>query len=274
MVYISLCFNFRGLAHEEVFMDENDLASKIKKANREVYNSITPEKYNLNESIFNEERKKACSAILRKAADSSGNDRYLDIGTGTGNLLRIAIGIFKSCVGCDIGENLLVKIKGDFPEASLIGSDAENIPFKDSSFNCVSCYALLHHLLDHEKLFRESHRILCNGGTLYTDHDPNYFFNRFYHIYYRIRFSGKHGFASATEDLAEYHNVYSSGIDPEHLKKILLQIGFRKVDVVYRITDNRNMGFVKNCFLSFLRLAVRLLPLKSFHTHFAIIAVK
>ncbi|OGV57759.1 MAG: hypothetical protein A2X45_19665 [Lentisphaerae bacterium GWF2_50_93] len=255
-------------------MDKRDLASEIKKANREVYNSITPEKYNLNESIFNDGRKKACGAILDKAIQNSGNERFLDIGTGTGNLLRLSCDKFKFCAGCDISENLMAKVKIEFPKAHLLASDAENLPFTDSKFNCVSCYALLHHLLDHEKLFKECYRILGNGGTLYTDHDPNYYFNRFYHVYYRIKFSGKHGFSSATEDLAEYHNVFSPGIDPEHLRKLLLDMGFRKVDVVYRITDNRNMGLVKNCFLAFLRLAVKIIPVRSFHTHFAIIAVK
>ncbi len=255
-------------------MDKPALASEIKKANRSVYNSISPEQYNRNESIFNEARKTACGRILNEAAARSGDGRYLDIGTGTGNLLRIATGSFKSCTACDIGENLLAKVQGGFPEAALLAADAEVLPFAASSFNCVSCYALLHHLLDHEKLFRECHRVLADGGTLYTDHDPNYYFNRFYHIYYRMRFRGRHGFSSATEDLAEYHNVFSSGIDPEHLRRLLLEIGFRKVEITYRITDNRNLGFFKDAVLGILRPMVKILPLKSFHTHFAIIAVK
>ncbi|HBC86322.1 MAG TPA: hypothetical protein DCZ94_05135 [Lentisphaeria bacterium] len=255
-------------------MDKHSLSSEIKKANREVYNSISPEKYNLNESIFNEDRRKACELMLLKAIGTSGDGRYLDIGTGTGNLLRLACNKFKFCAACDISENLLAKIANDFPSASLAASDAESLPFPDSTFNCVSCYALLHHLLDHEKLFRECHRILGKDGTLYTDHDPNYYFNRFYHVYYKIRFSGRHGFSSSTEDLAEYHNVYSPGIDPEKLRKLLLEIGFKKVEVTYRITDNRNMGFFGNLILGILRIAVKILPLKSFHTHFAIFAVK
>ncbi|GEM_PF-3569494 len=255
-------------------MDKQSLSSEIKKANREVYNSISPEKYNQNESIFNEDRRTACELMLSKAVTASGDGKYLDIGTGTGNLLRLACAKFKSCFACDISENLLAKVAKDFPSAGLAASDAENLPYPEATFNCVSCYALLHHLLEHEKLFRECHRVLVKNGTLYTDHDPNYYFNRFYHVYYKIRFAGRHGFSSATEDLAEYHNVYSPGIDPEKLRKLLLGIGFSKVEITYRITDNRNMGFFKNMVLSFLRVAVKILPLKSFHTHFAIFAVK
>lgn len=255
-------------------MNDSDLEKRIKEANREVYNNVSPEEYNRNESIFNEKRKRDCSAILEKAASASGNETYLDIGTGTGNLLRLAVNYFRKCTGVDISENLLEQIRPSFPECTLLASDAEDLPFQPETFNCVSCYALLHHLLRHEKLFMECYRVLKNGGTLYTDHDPNYFFNRFYHLYYKLRFSGSHGFGSETGDLAEYHNVFSPGINPEELKKLLLSIGFRKVEVTYRITDRENWGLLQKSVLKILRILSKIIPLKSFYTHFSILAVK
>lgn len=255
-------------------MNDSDLEKKIKEANREIYNNVSPEEYNRNESIFNEKRKEVCSAVLRTAADVSGSDSYLDIGTGTGNLLRLAVNYFKNCTGVDISENLLAQIKDSFPQCSLLAADAENLPFKADSFNCVSCYALLHHLLKHEKLFTECYRVLKAGGTLYTDHDPNYFFNRFYHIYYKLRFRGTHGFGSDAGDLAEYHNVFSPGINPEELRNILLSIGFKKVEIKYRMPDRENWGFLQKSVLKVLKILSRIMPLKSFYTHFSILAVK
>jgi len=255
-------------------MNDSDLENRIKEANRKIYNNVSPEEYNRNESIFNEKRKEVCSVILKNAASTSGKDSYLDIGTGTGNLLRLAVNYFQNCTGVDISENLLTQIRPSFPECTLLAADAENLPFPPETFNCVSCYALLHHLLKHEKLFRECHRVLKPGGTLYTDHDPNYFFNRFYHIYYQLRFNRKHGFGSETGDLAEYHNVFSPGINPEELRKLLLSIGFRKVKVTYRMTDRENWGFFQKSILKILRVLSKIIPLKSFYTHFSILAVK
>jgi len=251
-----------------------DLAQKIKDANREVYNNMSPEKYNQNESIFNDARKAACTKVLKEAAERSGRERSLDIATGSGNLLRLEEGIFDSCFGVDIGENMLCAIQNDFPHTLLAAADAEALPFKDTSFNVISCYAMLHHLLTHEVLFQECYRVLQAGGTLYTDHDPNYFLNRFYHIYYKLRYRNKPGFGSDIAELAEYHNAYSSGINPVELKKILLKIGFSKVEIRYRITDKQHWSGIMKVLIPFLRIVSKVIPAKSFFTHFSLLAVK
>lgn len=255
-------------------MTNHDLNTKIKHANRSVYNRMSPEQYDQNESIFNEKRKAAHIKILKQICADSGDARHLDIGCGTGNLLRIASRLFKCSVGVDIGEDLLAKIQITLPNCRFCAADAESLPFASESFNCVSCHAVLHHLYQHDKVMEECHRLLKKGGTLYTDHDPNYFFNRFYHIWYKIRYGGKGGFGSAEEELAEYHNTNSPGINPEKLKKLLLAIGFSDVTVIYRLSDNEHFTGTRRLALQTLRLVTKVLPLPSFYTHFTIVATK
>jgi ubiquinone/menaquinone biosynthesis C-methylase UbiE len=254
--------------------NKTDISQKVKQANREIYNHVSPEQYNDNESIFNEKRRQTCENTLKSIAEQAGNENYLDIGTGTGNLLRLSQKYFKSCFGADIGENLLIKVQKDFPDCHLFAADAEHLPIKNETFNGVSCYAMLHHLYKHNEVIEECFRILKPGGVLYTDHDPNYFFNRFYHLYYRIIFRNQHGFGSKTEDMAEYHNSQSSGINPEKLKEILLETGFRKVEVEYRLTDRSSWTGVKAGAVKILKLMSAIYPAKSFSTHFSIIAQK
>ncbi len=254
--------------------NNRDLALQIKRANRDVYNEMSPEKYNENESIFNERRQRTCSKILSEAAHLSGAGSYLDIGTGTGNLLKIAKNHFDACYGVDISENILSKVKSDLDGCYLAASDAESLPFKGEFFDCISCYALLHHLYDHQALFRECARLLKPGGTLYTDHDPNYYFTRFYRIYYRLKYWNRPGFSSDTEELAEYHNTKSSGINPERLKEQLIQAGFSNVAVLYRSTDRSEWSGVASVVAPTLRILAKIVPLKTFFTHFSIIAVK
>ncbi|HPN83924.1 MAG TPA: methyltransferase domain-containing protein [Victivallales bacterium] len=251
-----------------------DIEKLVKISNREVYNNISPEEYDKNESIFNETRRKNCEEALRECANRSGNESYLDVGTGTGNLLRISQNIFKNTYAIDISENMLIKIKDRHSGAKFAASDAENLPFKDSSFNCVSANALLHHLVSHEKLLSEIFRVLKPGGSLYTDHDPNYFFNRFYRIFYRIKFRNRHGFGNEKNDLAEYHNVFTPGINPEQLAMTMREIGFSKIKIKYRLTDRSEWkGFAKFAFI-LLKILNKSLPFKSLRTHFSIIASK
>ena len=252
----------------------DDLAQRIKKANREVYNNMSPEEYNSNESIFNDKRRVACREILKNASERSGNGKYLDVATGTGNLLRLSEDLFHKRYAIDIGDKMLSAIKNNFPGTFLTAADAEFLPFSDNSFNCVSCYAMLHHLLTHEKLFQECFRVLKDGGTLYTDHDPNSFLNRFYHLFYKLRYRNSSGFGSDVEELAEYHNSQSPGINPLMLKKTLLDIGFTEVEISYRITDKSNWSWIMSLLISSLKITSGILPLKSLFTHFSIVAVK
>ncbi len=252
----------------------DDIEKLVKTSNREVYNSMSPEEYDRNESIFNDTRRRHCAEALQACAGTSGNGSHLDLGTGTGNLLRISQKIFGKVFAVDISEKMLSRIKGRFPGVIFASSDAENLPFKDDSFDCVSANALLHHLVSHERLFREIHRVLKPGGCVYTDHDPNYFFTRFYRPIYRLRFRNVHGFGSRRNDLAEYHNVFTPGINPEKLADMMERIGFSNIKISYRLTDRSEWrGIAKLAFLA-LKAANRLLPARSLRTHFSIMAEK
>ena len=255
-------------------IEKNITSDKIKRANRQVYNNISPEAYDTNESIFNEHRKRICTETLQSLAAASGKERFLDIGTGTGNILRIAEKIFDRTCGSDISDNLIARIRDRHLDCLLVCSDAEEIPFKDATFNCVSCYALLHHLFSHEKIFSEIFRILKPGGSVYTDHDPNYFFNRFYRIFYRIKYRNRPGFGSDLEEMAEYHNTISPGINPEKLKDDMARIGYTDIVIKYRLTDRPNWNLPMGAAVGILGLAGKIIGSKSFFTHFSITARK
>ncbi len=249
-------------------------ADEIKRANRAVYNRMNVENYNRNESIFNPSREAECRRILSEASVRSGRESFLDLATGTGNMLRIAGDYFSEMYAVDIGDSLLKSVKPVFPSCFFVAADAELLPFRDESFSCVSCYALLHHLFTHDALFAEAYRVLKSGGTLYTDHDPNRFLHRFYHPFYRLRHLVKPGFGTFEEEIAEYHNTMSSGINPEILRQKLLGIGFREVKIRYWITDRENWSFPLGFIIGMLKAFSSVCPARSLFTHFALIAVK
>jgi len=70
----------------------------------------------------------------------------------------------------------LFKLRG-----AVLEADAENLPFKDSSFDMVYSHGVLHHTPDTQCAFDEIHRVLCVGGQtivmLYHRSSWNYWGN-------------------------------------------------------------------------------------------------
>lgn len=246
----------------------------VKRANLEVYNRKVLEGYQENRSIFNPHRQQAIQAILRGLRERVGGGNYLDIGCGTGNLLNLARAFFEKPVGLDLARRLLAQVRRRSPNLVLAAGESERLPFQGNSFNVISLYAVLHHILDPSLTFQEAFRCLKTGGFLYTDHDPNYFFNRFYHIFYKLRHRSRPGFGSELEEIAEYHNTKRGGLNPDQLAGTLGEIGFRKVEVHYRLTDNEDLPFPALLSLRMMRWLSRLIPSRSLFTHFWIVAQK
>ncbi|MFH0889362.1 MAG: GNAT family N-acetyltransferase [Planctomycetota bacterium] len=250
----------------------NTLGMAVKKANRTVYNTKSVKQYDKNPSIFESSRQENIKSILNKISKKAGDDRFLDIGCGTGNIIKIGINYFRTVIGIDMADNLLKQVKQLQPEMNLIVADADYPPFKNNTFNCITLYGTMHHLFKPAETLLRISSLLKSGGILYTDHDPNYFFNRFYHLYYSLRYKHQHGFDSKEEDMAEFHHTRTAGINPELLKKVLLDNGFQDVQIYYRHTTNTSLKLPSRLVLYFLKIISRILPLRSLYTHFYLIA--
>src|ERR1041385_7965770 len=212
-------------------------AQEVKRANLAVYNRKTVESYEENRSIFNPRRQEAIRGVLRELHSRTGGEDLLDLGCGSGNLLRLARQVFGSVVGLDLAWKLLAGARRTSGVPLLASGDVERLPFEGECFDVITLYAVLHHILDPRATFSEAYRCLRPGGYLYTDHDPTWHFHRFYHLYYRLRYRGRPGFGSDDEEIAEVHNTQGGGLNPERLASTLRDAGFREVEIRYRHTD-------------------------------------
>jgi SAM-dependent methyltransferase len=124
---------------------------------------------------------------LRKvlgAALDRGFERSLEVGAGTGyfslNLLRA--GIVREATCTDISPGMVRALDANAQRLGLTvktaRADAESLPFADASFDLVLGHAVLHHLPDLERAFREFHRVLNPGGYVVFAGEPSRFGDR------------------------------------------------------------------------------------------------
>lgn len=94
----------------------------------------------------------------------------LDIGAGSGELLRVAATWARQtnrrlrAVGLELNERMAESIleeSGRFDEISSVRGDALTLPFADAEFDYVMCSLFTHHLLDEQvvQVFREMSRV-------------------------------------------------------------------------------------------------------------------
>ena len=108
--------------------------------------------------------------------------RLLEVGCGMGtDLLQFSRGGAR-CVGVDLTPRSIEITQHRFKlygaDGAFMISDAENLPFRDESFEVVYSNGVLHHTPDTEGAIREVHRVLRPGGVakvmLYHRNSLNY----------------------------------------------------------------------------------------------------
>lgn len=102
--------------------------------------------------------------LVDRHLGSIDGKRILDIGCGTGCLLREMIDLKKAdAYGVDFSEEArrFCEING---LEKIFLSPAENLPFGDGQFDLVVSLDVIEHIQDDIQVFKESHRTLRKGG--------------------------------------------------------------------------------------------------------------
>jgi ubiquinone/menaquinone biosynthesis C-methylase UbiE len=100
--------------------------------------------------------------------DGRGPAQVLDVGCGTGRLLRHASMRWPSArfIGVDPAEGMLEKARLLTPAATFLQGRGEEIPLAESSAEVVFCTISFHHWADQAAGLREAARVLLPGGLL------------------------------------------------------------------------------------------------------------
>jgi len=125
-------------------------------------------------------------AKLAKAlgAAPEGYENALEIGAGTGyfGLNLMQLGAIGALTATDISQGMLTSLERSAAEHGIavgtVATEAESLPFGDGSFDLVFGHAILHHIPDLARAFREFHRVLRPGGVIAFCGEPSRYGDR------------------------------------------------------------------------------------------------
>ena len=110
--------------------------------------------------------------IARLLLGLAPGDGVLDIACGTGNFTRDfarTVGPTGLVVGLDASTTMLARAiddTGGMEQVAYVRGDAQDLPFRDKSFDAVCCFAALHLFADPWQTLDSVTRVLTDGGRV------------------------------------------------------------------------------------------------------------
>jgi ubiquinone/menaquinone biosynthesis C-methylase UbiE len=98
----------------------------------------------------------------------------LEVGCGTGHWLAALkrsaslSGERQILAGVEPSSQMIARARAAAPHARLVRARAEDLPWRDGSFDRIFCVNALHHFADRNGFFAEARRVLKPGGGLLT----------------------------------------------------------------------------------------------------------
>ncbi len=109
--------------------------------------------------------------MLREKLEHINPGNLLDIGTGTGHVLRVLSNLIDEGVGIDTSREMLLAARAaihneKLPHCQVRQADMRELPFESGSFDSVSVHLALHYADDPQDVIKECGRVLRPGGHL------------------------------------------------------------------------------------------------------------
>lgn len=168
------------------------------------------------------------------AASYAPDCDVLEVGAGAGFALGWFARKAKRVVGTDFTPRLVQEARQTYgSRIPLAVSDAQQLPFRDQSFDLVVFYEALYYVPDPEEFFREAYRVLRTGGRVLVcianRHRPGFVRSPYSHSYHDgdelAALLRKHGFGHI-----DVHVAFPA--EPLNLAQRVVLVGFGLADKV------------------------------------------
>jgi ubiquinone/menaquinone biosynthesis C-methylase UbiE len=116
-----------------------------------------------------ESRREHVRERLRSFVDPRGDERVLDLGTGTGALAFAIAPLVREVVGVDVVPEMLEEAgrrAAEFPNVTFVEGDITQLPNDLGSFDLTACVRTFHHVARPELVVAQMTRSTLPGGLL------------------------------------------------------------------------------------------------------------
>lgn len=109
----------------------------------------------------------ALSSLLDRLLTTEGNERAIDVGSGTGAFAFALSSHVQEVVAVEIDEELAARAQADAPpNVEVVVADGEQLPFQSFEFDLSATLRTLHHTRRPERLLAELTRVTKLRGTI------------------------------------------------------------------------------------------------------------
>jgi ubiquinone/menaquinone biosynthesis C-methylase UbiE len=226
--------------------------NEVIKANIALHSKMADD-YSTCEPHFRPENINKVEAKLQQLFTETNAKNLLDLGCGTGFIINIAKKYVQHIDGVDVTQAMMDKVdKSGSAVINLHNHDTGSFAATPGFYDVVTGYSFLHHLYDVRPTLQTAFTALKDGGKLYCDLDPNYYYweginklerNGTYDplvsreiemVTYKDEDIEKNfGVSKDTFNNAEFGKNINGGFKEEELVAQIKGVGFSEVTVFY-----------------------------------------
>ena len=167
------------------------------------------------------------TSLTNNKPNLTGN--YLDIGSGTGELIQLVKSNFNvNCYAVDYIDTLM-QIKNQKVDITDLNNCL--LPYEDNFFDAITFTEVIEHLEDHRKILKEIHRVLKNDGILVVS-TPNILNMKSRMRFLLVGFYNLFGPLHVKESALHHGGGHINPISYFYLSHSLLDAGFKDIKLI------------------------------------------